>query len=370
MRVCLTDQTSCGCCLMQQQIHRMKTFFNTSLNELEKELLKTKNVLNSVRDPRSTTSPHLNLSHPEPAASRSAFSVALTNENSLTCLGPYRGEERLIVYKHVFINLGGGYSVDTGVFTVPRSGVYSLALTVYSDAGSPGNTLAACATLLVNGQVVAGPSETNMQDQEDSATIVIALHLKAGDKVAVNLPIGSIVLLCLLHAVFGQNMDFSWNGPLRTTPRVEPDPEPASRSAFSVALNNDTNYGCFQDLASDGVVIYKHVFLNLGDGYNTQTGIFTAPRSGVYSLAATVHTSVRSNVSQVTSASLLVNGKPVAVLFERNGMDAEDSNTVVAAVQLKAGDKVAVSLLRGSIICDDFKHYNTFTGYLLFATDE
>ncbi|KAM9732896.1 complement C1q-like protein 4 [Menidia menidia] len=170
--VCLTDQTSCGCCLMQQQIHRMKTFFNTSLNELEKELLKTKNVLNSVR------------------ASRSAFSVALTNENSLTCLGPYRGEERLIVYKHVFINLGGGYSVDTGVFTVPRSGVYSLALTVYSDAGSPGNTLAACATLLVNGQVVAGPSETNMQDQEDSATIVIALHLKAGDKVAVNLPIG------------------------------------------------------------------------------------------------------------------------------------------------------------------------------------
>ncbi|KAM9733052.1 cerebellin-4-like [Menidia menidia] len=229
----------------------------------------------------------------------------------------------------------------------------------------------------------------------------------------------AIVLLCLLHAVFGQNMDFSWNGPLRTTPRVEPDPEPekacssnqescgccvmqthmnrvekffnfsvekmseqvmktrlelnnrrASRSAFSVALNNDTNYGCFQDLASDGVVIYKHVFLNLGDGYNTQTGIFTAPRSGVYSLAATVHTSVRSNVSQVTSASLLVNGKPVAVLFERNGMDAEDSNTVVAAVQLKAGDKVAVSLLRGSIICDDFKHYNTFTGYLLFATDE
>ncbi|XP_070684720.1 complement C1q-like protein 4 [Pempheris klunzingeri] len=169
--VCLQDQASCGCCLMQQQIHRMKLFFNMSLNELEKELVKTKTILNNVR------------------ASRSAFSVALTNENNLKCFGPFR-DDRLIVYKHLFINVGDGYNVDTGIFTVPRSGVYSLALTVYSDAGSPGNTLAACATLEVNGQVVARPREKNMQDQEDSATVVVAYHLKAGDQVAVNLPIG------------------------------------------------------------------------------------------------------------------------------------------------------------------------------------
>ncbi|XP_040901508.1 complement C1q-like protein 4 [Toxotes jaculatrix] len=169
--VCVTDQASCGCCLMQQQIHRMKMFFNMSLNELEKELQKTKTVLNNVR------------------ASRSAFSVALTTDNDLICLGPFR-DDKLIAYKHIFINLGDGYNADTGIFTVPRSGVYSLALTVYSDAGSPGNTLAACANLQVNGLVVAGPREKNMQDQEDSATIVVALHLKAGDEVAVNLPIG------------------------------------------------------------------------------------------------------------------------------------------------------------------------------------
>lgn len=123
------------------------------------------------------------------AASRSAFSVALTNEPKLNCYGPFR-DDRLIPYKHVFINLGGGYNPNTGIFIAPRSGVYSLALTVYSDAGSPGNTLAACAGLLVNGELKAGPRERNMQDQEDSASIVFALHLKAGDKVAVNLPIG------------------------------------------------------------------------------------------------------------------------------------------------------------------------------------
>ncbi|KAM8768146.1 complement C1q-like protein 4 [Acanthopagrus schlegelii] len=169
--VCLTDPASCGCCLMQQQIHRMKQFFNMSLNELEKELTKTKAVLNNVR------------------ASRSAFSVALTNEGSLKCIGPYR-DDKIIPYKHVFLNLGDGYSPETGIFTVPRSGVYSLALTIFSDAGSPGNTLAACASLQVNNKVLAGPREMNMQDQEDSSTIVVAVHLKAGDRVAVNLPIG------------------------------------------------------------------------------------------------------------------------------------------------------------------------------------
>ncbi|XP_054453110.1 complement C1q-like protein 2 [Anoplopoma fimbria] len=168
---CLTDPMSCGCCLMQQQVHRMKMFFNRSLGEMEKELNNTRNILNHVR------------------ASRSAFSVSLTSDKKFTCIGPFR-DDKIIQYKHVFINLGEGYSTDTGFFTVPRSGVYSLALTVYSDAGAPGNTLAACAGLLVNGQLVAGPREKNMQDQEDSATIVVALHLMAGDKVAVNLPIG------------------------------------------------------------------------------------------------------------------------------------------------------------------------------------
>uniref|UniRef100_A0A8C9ZRV3 Cerebellin 20 n=1 Tax=Sander lucioperca TaxID=283035 RepID=A0A8C9ZRV3_SANLU len=120
-------------------------------------------------------------------SSYTAVSVALFNE--FKCLGP-NPYNTIVIYKHVFINLGNGYSVDTGIFTVPRSGVYSLALTVYSDSGSPGSKLAACAGLLLNGQLVAATREINMEDQEDSATIVVALHLTAGDKVAVNLPIG------------------------------------------------------------------------------------------------------------------------------------------------------------------------------------
>lgn len=124
-----------------------------------------------------------------PAASRSAFSVALNNENNLKCFGPFR-DDQPVTYSHIFMNLGGGYNQQTGVFTAPRAGTYSLALTVYSDAGSPGNTLAACAALHVNGQSVADLQEMNMQDQEDSATVVLAVHLSAGDRVSVHLPIG------------------------------------------------------------------------------------------------------------------------------------------------------------------------------------
>lgn len=121
--------------------------------------------------------------------SRTAFSAALTSHSGLFCNGPFR-DERLIEYKDVFINLGGAYSVDTGVFTVPHSGVYSIAVTVSSDAGSPGNSLAACVNLQINGVTLAGSREINMQDQEDSATIAVALHLRAGDRVAVELPVG------------------------------------------------------------------------------------------------------------------------------------------------------------------------------------
>lgn len=47
--VCLADQASCGCCLMQKQMWRMEQFFNMSLNELQRGLEKAKAVVNNVR---------------------------------------------------------------------------------------------------------------------------------------------------------------------------------------------------------------------------------------------------------------------------------------------------------------------------------
>ncbi|XP_071353282.1 complement C1q-like protein 2 [Trachinotus anak] len=170
--VCLEDQASCGCCLIQTQIKRMEQFFNMTTEAMNKELTETKMALDSMR------------------ASRSAFSVALTNDKMFNCYGPFT-DDKLIVYKDVFINLGGGYNMQTGVFTVPRSGVYSLSVTIYATANS--GKMATCANLQVNDRVIAMLLEQNGQDAEDSASAVVALQLKAGDQVAVNLLKGCFI---------------------------------------------------------------------------------------------------------------------------------------------------------------------------------
>uniref|UniRef100_A0A7N6F6L1 C1q domain-containing protein n=1 Tax=Anabas testudineus TaxID=64144 RepID=A0A7N6F6L1_ANATE len=144
---------------------------------------------------------------------------------------------------------------------------------------------------------------------------------------------------------------------------------PASRSAFSVALNNVQSLSCYGPFTDNRVIVYKHVFINLGDSYNNSTGFFTVPRTGVYSLTVTIYgiTSVSETLS--TCANLQVNGRVVSTLFEQNGQDKEDSSSDVVAIQLRAGDRVAVNLIKGCFICDNNNHYNTFTGFLLYATD-
>uniref|UniRef100_A0A8D3D7M6 Cerebellin 20 n=1 Tax=Scophthalmus maximus TaxID=52904 RepID=A0A8D3D7M6_SCOMX len=125
------------------------------------------------------------LRRPSPAG-RAAFSVSLLKDGGFRCIGPFGGDE-VVIYEHVFLNLGGHYNGSTGVFTVPQAGLYTFAVTLHSDAGAPRSPLAACTGLQVNGRVAAEAREQNADDQEDSATAVVLLQLNAGDAVAVKL---------------------------------------------------------------------------------------------------------------------------------------------------------------------------------------
>ncbi|KAM4589281.1 complement C1q-like protein 2 [Fundulus diaphanus] len=165
---CSVDQLSCDCCKMVRETNRLQTYFNATLTNLEGELEKANQSFVTLQ------------------TRRVAFSVSLYTGDNFKCYGPF-AVSTAITYQHVFLNLGTAYNMASGVFTVPYPGVYSLAVTSFSDAGSPGNLLAVCTSLQVNGQVVAGSRELNRNDQEDSTTIAIALKLKAGDKVSVML---------------------------------------------------------------------------------------------------------------------------------------------------------------------------------------
>lgn len=141
------------------------------------------------------------------------------------------------------------------------------------------------------------------------------------------------------------------------------------RSVFSVALTNNQSLTCHGPFANNTFIAYEHEYLNWGNGYNNNTGMFTAPRSGVYSFAVTIYSTNSTGHTENTCANLQVNNVTTELLEKFSG-DPEDSNTVVIAAQLGAGDQVAVNLRQGCIICDNENHYNTFTGFLVFATDE
>lgn len=143
----------------------------------------------------------------------------------------------------------------------------------------------------------------------------------------------------------------------------------ASRTAFSASLFSDEQFRCYGPLDPNSVIIYKNVFLNLGAGYNLATGVFTAPRAGVYTFAVSVYSDAGApNFLLNSCASLQVNNQQVAASKDQNTFDQEDSATIAVVLQLKAGDQVAVKLPKGCLLCDE-SHYNTFSGFLLYLSE-
>ncbi|XP_043094979.1 complement C1q-like protein 4 [Puntigrus tetrazona] len=166
---CLTDDSSCSCCVMQKKKWELEQYLNSTMNSLEDLLIRAQNTLKNIRD------------------SRVAFSVGLTDKRR--CIGPLRAATN-VVYQSIFINIGEAYNSTTGVFTVPQSGVYNLAFTVFSDAGSPGALLAVCANIRKNGVALAALREIYDQDQEDQATAVLLVQLTTGDRITISLQAG------------------------------------------------------------------------------------------------------------------------------------------------------------------------------------
>ncbi|KAL2096601.1 hypothetical protein ACEWY4_008749 [Coilia grayii] len=137
-----------------------------------------------------------------------------------------------------------------------------------------------------------------------------------------------------------------------------------SRSAFSAAFS-DTPI-CVGPYRQDVTIRYRHIFVNLNDRYNNSTGVFTAPRSGVYNLALTAYNDAGAGGRLAICIRLSINGVQQASLMESNLHDREDSTSVNLAVSLLAGDRVSVTLIAGCYLCDDSRHRNIFSGFLLF----
>uniref|UniRef100_A0A3Q2WXB9 C1q domain-containing protein n=1 Tax=Haplochromis burtoni TaxID=8153 RepID=A0A3Q2WXB9_HAPBU len=131
--------------------------------------------------------------------------------------------------------------------------------------------------------------------------------------------------------------------------------------AFSASLL-DQGHGYTGPFNTNIILIFKHVFTNIGNAYNPHTGIFNAPVKGVYHFE--LHIFGLGNVR--AAAPLYRNGEHIFAAQENptsSGVSASNG----ASLLLEVGDQVSVRLWANSRIFDTQNHHTTFSGHLIFT---
>ena len=109
--------------------------------------------------------------------------------------------------------------------------------------------------------------------------------------------------------------------------------------------------------------------LNLGDGMDMKTGVFTAPTAGIYFFAFSGlrGTSADDSIKSSIQIHLQLNGRTVGTAFSATEASSGERHvpiTLQSTLELKQGDKINLFLHWGSL------HYlaNHFNGILLQET--
>ncbi|BFZ19648.1 hypothetical protein BsWGS_22687 [Bradybaena similaris] len=130
--------------------------------------------------------------------------------------------------------------------------------------------------------------------------------------------------------------------------------------AFTATLTENTT------IATNQTVIYNNAITNIGNGYDRNTGIFTAPLAGLY----VIQLSLRSQKDSEAWLELFVNEKYTISAYSKvaSGQGAAGN---LALLTLKAGDRVQVKAHRQSLLygtADD--QYTTLSGYLIASKSD
>ncbi|XP_031435373.1 complement C1q-like protein 2 [Clupea harengus] len=113
----------------------------------------------------------------------------------------------------------------------------------------------------------------------------------------------------------------------------------------------------------EGNLIYQNVITNIGNAYNPDTGVFTAPVKGVYHF--TVFAMGQGHESTGTGVCLYRNGARVVTAWSRQP-DERVSASNGTSLLLEENDEVCVKLWPNSWVYDNENHLTTFSGHLLF----
>uniref|UniRef100_A0A8C1U724 C1q domain-containing protein n=1 Tax=Cyprinus carpio TaxID=7962 RepID=A0A8C1U724_CYPCA len=120
--------------------------------------------------------------------------------------------------------------------------------------------------------------------------------------------------------------------------------------------------GFFGPVKADSTLVYKHVFINVGDPYNQHTGIFTAPVRGVYYFSFFYHCATTHG----TSLGLYRNGKQEALTSHHKSKDSPENGGNGLTLLLEKGDQVYMVLHKDTWIWDS-GNVTVFSGFLIDA---
>uniref|UniRef100_A0A3B5MHL3 C1q domain-containing protein n=1 Tax=Xiphophorus couchianus TaxID=32473 RepID=A0A3B5MHL3_9TELE len=136
----------------------------------------------------------------------------------------------------------------------------------------------------------------------------------------------------------------------------------AKQLAFSASLLASGS-GYTGPFNTDITLIFKHVVTNIGNAYNPNTGLFTAPVRGVYHFDFHIF---GHGSTDPTSAVLVKNGEQICTSYTRQPSgDQKASNGV--SLLLEIGDVVFLRMWANSKIYDNTHRHTTFSGHLLFT---
>ncbi|XP_044023244.1 complement C1q-like protein 2 [Siniperca chuatsi] len=130
--------------------------------------------------------------------------------------------------------------------------------------------------------------------------------------------------------------------------------------AFSVALT-----GAVGPFNVESTLIYPKIITNIGNAYNTYTGVFTAPVRGVYFFRFNAMDDRKNNHM---GAALYKNNQRVLLNYSWNHWDDHEHVSNGVVLELLQGDVVYMRLPAWYRVTDFVEHhFNIFSGFLIFS---